>query len=444
MDLKKLDDLEIEAGKVFTPGAPIREKDHFVGRADELKAIKLSLAKPGTHPIIYGDRGVGKSSLADIATQGENRLIYRCSKGESFEVIVGQILIDLGLGTVPTAEKKAHTEGGKAGVEIPLVASGGVASERTVEQEFKPLDAGTLTPNFIATRLGNHKKIIVLDEFERIEDEATRGKFAELIKKLSDSNSAAKVMIVGIGDTVEALLGQHRSLAGRGIAEVKVPRMSVAEIFGVLSSGSKRVGVGFSEDFIRALADYSDQLPYFAHLLGLSAVYAVVDRVREKPESVLTATMPDLEKTLFHAIKNSEQSLQDSFTRATDSVKESHWFKSILAICSLVDTPTIRTSEIQRGLAKILGRKVELINFMYHLGELVKPGRGCVLKKLRKGVYGFRDPMMKTYVRLVVARQDPLKEVTILNSRATKKLQDVQKMWGLEEPAPETSETPPT
>src|SRR6185437_13818020 len=49
------------------PAQPVQTIEHLHGRALELELIEKALFAPGHHVFIYGDRGVGKSSLAAAA-----------------------------------------------------------------------------------------------------------------------------------------------------------------------------------------------------------------------------------------------------------------------------------------------------------------------------------------------------------------------------------------
>lgn len=52
--------------KVFSPIAPIKRKDFFFGRRMQLDHIVDAINETGQHAILYGERGVGKTSLANI------------------------------------------------------------------------------------------------------------------------------------------------------------------------------------------------------------------------------------------------------------------------------------------------------------------------------------------------------------------------------------------
>ncbi len=54
---------------VFTPGVPVHSRDLFVGRFDQIMLVTAALSQPGQHVVLYGERGVGKTSLANVLTE---------------------------------------------------------------------------------------------------------------------------------------------------------------------------------------------------------------------------------------------------------------------------------------------------------------------------------------------------------------------------------------
>jgi hypothetical protein len=58
--------LEFEAGAVFTPGSPISEPTLFSGRLDQISKIIDTISQRGYHAALYGERGVGKTSLSNV------------------------------------------------------------------------------------------------------------------------------------------------------------------------------------------------------------------------------------------------------------------------------------------------------------------------------------------------------------------------------------------
>ncbi|WP_250114245.1 ATP-binding protein, partial [Escherichia coli] len=72
----------------FTPSKPIEAPTHLKGRDNEVEHILDTLTTDGKHCMIYGERGIGKSSLALSTLEGgknegvlpSNIFVVRCDK----------------------------------------------------------------------------------------------------------------------------------------------------------------------------------------------------------------------------------------------------------------------------------------------------------------------------------------------------------------------------
>jgi hypothetical protein len=73
--------LSFQTGSIFTPGAPINERDLFAGRSEQVEKIFDAVSQRGCHAILYGERGVGKTSLSNmISAFLANRLSFVISR----------------------------------------------------------------------------------------------------------------------------------------------------------------------------------------------------------------------------------------------------------------------------------------------------------------------------------------------------------------------------
>src|SRR5688572_3420204 len=78
-----------DIGQAFSPGAPITSKDLFSGRVVQMAKVLEVVSQRGGHGVLYGERGVGKTSLAAVVSEmlrAQRRLTVRvnCSAGDSF------------------------------------------------------------------------------------------------------------------------------------------------------------------------------------------------------------------------------------------------------------------------------------------------------------------------------------------------------------------------
>lgn len=56
----------IAVAQAFTPSAPIDDLALFAGRSDQVGDVISGVVQKGQHVAIYGERGVGKTSLGNI------------------------------------------------------------------------------------------------------------------------------------------------------------------------------------------------------------------------------------------------------------------------------------------------------------------------------------------------------------------------------------------
>src|SRR3989442_2618329 len=67
----------------FTPHKPINSEKLFFGRQAEVQRLLECMTTPGLHALLFGERGVGKSSLANITL---HLLLSKLAKGKSLLV----------------------------------------------------------------------------------------------------------------------------------------------------------------------------------------------------------------------------------------------------------------------------------------------------------------------------------------------------------------------
>src|SRR6266571_3590570 len=87
--------LMAEINTSFTPGSPIDTKDLFAGRKRQREKLMSTIFQKGEHAILFGERGVGKTSLANIifdllvvmGNYNYHRAKVNCSEETTFEAL---------------------------------------------------------------------------------------------------------------------------------------------------------------------------------------------------------------------------------------------------------------------------------------------------------------------------------------------------------------------
>src|SRR5229473_245524 len=66
MDNQEQTGLIIKVAQAFSPSAPIDRASLFAGRTGQIGDVITAVMQRGQHVILFGERGVGKTSLANV------------------------------------------------------------------------------------------------------------------------------------------------------------------------------------------------------------------------------------------------------------------------------------------------------------------------------------------------------------------------------------------
>jgi len=251
-----------EVREAFSPAAPITRRDCLAGRTEQLVQILDVVAQRGQHAVVYGERGVGKTSLAAVATNGllDRRTIalrVNCDGSDNFESIWRKVL-----GEAQLARPLPPVVGIRESLGEATASAGSLLAVTRV----------TVDVVRQALQLLSHPApmVIVLDEFDRLEDVRTKTLFADTIKALSDHIVPVTVVVVGVAESPATLLGEHRSIE-RGLKGIHVPRMPAADLAAIVRFSFSKLEMTIADDAVARIAELSEGFPYYAHSLGLLA-----------------------------------------------------------------------------------------------------------------------------------------------------------------------------
>ena len=186
-----------EINQLFTPSTPVTVAELFAGRLDQIFRIIDTIAEPGRHAIIYGERGVGKTSMVQVVPYlvPDKVKRVRFCRVQAFPHSTFHSLFNAVFKKIKFTADLGDGQG---------------------EQEFSAAQtyASAITPDDVVSEFSNYTlndiPIIVLDEFNEIDDPQTPVLVANTIKALSDAGTNVTVIIVGVADNVTQLIENHR------------------------------------------------------------------------------------------------------------------------------------------------------------------------------------------------------------------------------------------
>src|SRR5262245_65690918 len=92
----------------------------------------------------------------------------------------------------------------------------------------------------------------------------TQTALADTIKTLSDNNVQTTLILVGVADSIDQLIAEHRSI-DRALVQVLMQRMSKAELLEIVDRGFKRCELTVDQGVRSRLAEYAQGLQYLTH-----------------------------------------------------------------------------------------------------------------------------------------------------------------------------------
>jgi Cdc6-like AAA superfamily ATPase len=360
-----------KATDVFTPGSPIDSLDLFSGRLEQVSDILNAYSTKGLHVALFGERGVGKTSIANILAEA--------------------------LGTRPGATRPTSVRVGcTAGdlyQDIWISAFKKLGIEQPTEELLQPEHVRAILANLDTPTL------VVIDEFDRLSDQQTATLFADTIKLLSDEPTPATVLLVGVADSLDGLVADHKSV-GRALRQVQIPRMTSRELEGIIEKGAQHIGLAVSERHRSQIASLSEGLPHYTHALGL---YASQRAIEEDRDDLIDN---DIEAAKGIAVRKAQRTIITAYNKATRSAHQDVLFDKVLLACALAakdELGMFAARDMVTPLTMITGTHYDIPAFARHLKQFSGPERGNILQRHgepRRYFYRFDDPMMQPFIIL--------------------------------------------
>jgi len=390
--------IEKDLPTVFTPRSPVREIRFLQGRDELIEDMRGALYHPGAAIVIYGERGVGKTSLARLASaklcaemvslQGIEPIYYSVSEGDTFLHILGSILPRMGVEDVVVKVLTSEITGARSVVNAQLVEmEDKTRTEKTTTA--RPLVDPEPRPQVVVDQIKGKRALIILDDYERITDENTRKFFPELIKKISDNQLQVSLIIVGIGDSAKDLVKVHESVA-RNLTAIHVPRLTDEQIRQIAVEGFAALRLKHEPEVIAQIVRFSANFPYYTHRLCEGIVRAYIAQARSGTRSDWTIRASDVPAAIREATKNSPPTL----VAAYDEIKASERALQVAYIIADAPEEPVSRARIKEYLAAWTGEDPDIDAA---LKRLVDQG---IVQRPETGQYCYCNPLQRAYTIL--------------------------------------------
>ena len=371
--------------EAFTPTQPKRAARLFAGRHRQLKRIVSAIEEERAHVVIFGERGFGKTSLANIVSEiaqaGAIKVLScSCSSNISFEEMFQNFLSEIALPLRGIPGGAHYIQNAEANGFAKLLPAGKFGATELTDA---------------LRHLTEMHVIFLIDEFDRVRDDELKNQLAEAIKNLSDVSAQVTLLILGVAENLEELLGKHPSIQ-RHVVGVHLPLMTSRELLRLVHAGEEAANVDFPDELCRVIVSLSRGLPYYAQLICLHSGRVAIERRAE------VVDRKDVLIALQRIADESDPIVVDVYERAiagSNDVQKDVVFAAAQCDCDEYGA-FAATDVVEVNLGKDR-TSLHLLTVQRSLAALTKEKSGPMLKKInapRGTRYSFVNSMMRQYV----------------------------------------------
>lgn len=401
--------------RVLSPSNAIQTVELLHGRSKHLDDIRQALYSPGRQVFIYGDRGVGKTSLAQTAafqrqsTDGFPIAVSCSAGGSCFELVrdIAQEAFPLDPRTRKTTKQKTFKF---------MFKGAGKSTKASEEQEAFQLP-GSLNEavqmmHFVAS---NHSSqcCVIIDEFDQVTDPSEQKMFANLVKQIADKKVPISIIFCGIGSSLDDLFSSHLS-THRYFHTAKLDRLSYDFRLEIIDQAARHVQIDTDETTRWRIAMISDGFPHYVHLVTEKLFWRVY-----RAENGGRVTGDLFEQALHDAVEGLEAEIKKPYDRAAK--KYTNACEPILWAAADGDDLQRPSRDIWQSYLRIMkdlrSPPLDKPKFNAQMNNLKKEASGKILTATRAGWYEYTEKVVRGYARLkalqsgiILEKEHPLQQ----------------------------------
>lgn len=388
--------------EVLFASQPIQSVEHLFGRQQELDRIEKALFAAGRHIFIYGDRGVGKSSLAaTAANQYQSADAGYIDIGCSPDATLRSIVANIAYQAIHASRLRKTKINTSLGVELRYLkaVSASESTPANLHEEIVSL-ADAVEVLREAASLHSERPIVVLDEFDRIKDATEREAFADLLKQMGDKKIPLKLIFTGVGKSLDGLLGAHQS-AIRQLEGIELPKLSWDARWDIVLAAADAFEITIDKEIYIRIAAVCDGYPYYAHFITEKMLWCAYDDQKLVSQiewdhyyaglrAAIESISAELKRPYQEAVNKRSSEYEEVLWATADSEYLERYMKAMYSSYEYIMGQ--RRNSTTLAYDKFCARIRKLRDVTY--------GSILVNDPSNPGLYTYREKMLRGYVRM--------------------------------------------
>lgn len=404
--------------KVFRPGKlPINPGNVYANRGEAEKSFRKSLRR-GFIPLVYGEYGVGKTSMARHvvkSTYGESKLVNVKSVADvELADVFAQCLEAVGYsverrrvdsnGHSTTVERGGEASGNAGWFSAKLFSKKSKATNSASSVE-KELVVASPTDSKVMEICESNGLVLILDELHRATDTFVDS-LAKFIKAYGNSNCENfKIILLGTSSDPSKLVQKDPGI-DRLIEDLHLKSMEEPERASLVDSGMADLAIHLEEAAREKLIRFCVGSPNILQYLCLEAAETAFDR---EPRNL---TVQDVEEAVTDYVEKKESRMYRMYMQAIENTGAKRYRKQILRAMSVVEDEYVTMEQIRTKVEEFLGIEVRNTDLSGSLRKLKESVCGPVLRDVERSdgsgtmqnYTTFIDPALKAFIRMQVMR----------------------------------------
>lgn len=416
----------IDINNTFFPGHEIDDPKWFAGRKSDIDRTLQALSRKGNSVIVFGERGIGKSSfvaMIKMIAEGNTYLMHKHNlhkkyNKDFFKYQIASITCDSGTQNVEQILQRILTspEGFKKIIKTRLVSTeqqttdsvglgllkllnfSSTSTDKLIEKAIEEKSVIETFTNVVLTIQNEilekqEELLIVIDEFDLVEN---KSKLASLMKALSKGK--VKFLISGIASDYSELIEGHRSVnrllyQGR----IKITPMTENEVNNIFDLAEKNNHnlISFNKKVRKTVFEMSSGFPYFVQLCGQLALdeFAEIKGYKSKGTINTQHLLKGLEKLVQY-----EPELDSLYYSIIGEDKER---ETVLKALANMTPQKIKRSEIHKHCEnKGIKNPKNIIKYLLSFRQKEDDNNERILNSMGKDYLEFNDVIFKIFIRM--------------------------------------------